>query len=49
MYGSPGGHAAASRTMIFFSPVSSLSTGCQRASSSAPSSTATRASQSAAT
>ena len=49
MYCSPDGHAAASLTMIFFRLGSSASTGCQRASSAAPSSTAIPASQSAAT
>src|SRR5215471_10273418 len=48
-YCSPAGHAAASLTMIVFSPGSWVSTGCQRASSPAPSRTAIRASQSPAT
>ena len=48
-YGAPAGHAAASLTMIVFSPGSWASTGCQRASSAAPSRTAIRASQSPAT
>ena len=49
MYRSPAGQAAGSRTMIVVSPGSWSRTGCQRASSAAPSSTAIRASQSAAT
>ena len=48
-YWSPGGHAAASLTITFFTPGSSDSTGCQRASSAGPSSTAIVAPQSAAT
>ena len=49
MYRSPGGHAARSRTMTVVIPGSRSRIGCQRASSAAPSSTAIRASQSAAT
>ena len=49
MYRSPAGQAIGSRTMIVVSPGSWSRTGCQRASSAAPSSTAIRASQSAAT
>ena len=46
MYRAPAGQATGSRTMIVLSPGSWSRTGCQRASSAAPSSTATRASQS---
>ena len=49
IYRSPAGHAARSRTMILVIPGSCSRIGCQRASSAAPSSTAIRASQSAAT
>src|SRR5690349_18862854 len=49
MYRPPAGQADGSRTMIAASPGSRSRTGCQRASSAAPSSTAIRASQSAAT